>query len=83
MSSCSPGLLLVIALAVLVNAVTFGHLTFLAPVVTDVAGLGEWWVPVALVLFGVGSFVGVNAGGRLADLSPTSRRVSSWHSAGR
>lgn len=65
-----PRLLLVIALAVLVNAVTFGHFTFLAPVVTGVAGLGEWWVPVALVLFGVGSFVGVNAGGRLADRSP-------------
>ncbi|HUQ57542.1 MAG TPA: Cmx/CmrA family chloramphenicol efflux MFS transporter [Lentzea sp.] len=65
-----PKLALVIVLAVLVNAVTFGHFTFLAPVVTDVAGLSQWWVPVALVLFGVGSFVGVMAGGRLADSSP-------------
>ncbi|MEU3646523.1 Cmx/CmrA family chloramphenicol efflux MFS transporter [Lentzea sp. NPDC034063] len=65
-----PRLALVIALAVLVNAVTFGHFTFLAPVVTDVAGLSEWWVPVALVLFGVGSFLGVVIGGRLADTSP-------------
>jgi DHA1 family chloramphenicol resistance protein-like MFS transporter len=65
-----PRLALVIVLAVLVNAVTFGHFTFLAPVVTDVAGLSEWWVPVALVLFGVGSFLGVTVGGRLADTSP-------------
>ena len=65
-----PRLALVIVLAVLVNAVTFGHFTFLAPVVTDVAGLSEWWVPVALVLFGVGSFLGVTIGGRLADTSP-------------
>ncbi|WUD22967.1 MFS transporter [Lentzea sp. NBC_00516] len=65
-----PRLALVIALAVLVNAVTFGHFTFLAPVVTDVAGLSEWWVPVALVLFGTGSFLGVTIGGRFADTSP-------------
>ncbi|WVH79031.1 Cmx/CmrA family chloramphenicol efflux MFS transporter [Lentzea sp. DG1S-22] len=64
-----PVLVLVIALAVVVNAVTFGHFTFLAPVVTG-AGLSEWWVPVALVLFGVGSFLGVTAAGRLADSSP-------------
>ncbi|GAA3618026.1 DHA1 family chloramphenicol resistance protein-like MFS transporter [Lentzea atacamensis] len=65
-----PRLVLVILLAVLVNAVTFGHFTFLAPVVTDVAGLSEWWVPVVLVLFGVGAFLGVTLGGRLADSSP-------------
>nr|WP_071812608.1 Cmx/CmrA family chloramphenicol efflux MFS transporter [Lentzea guizhouensis] len=65
-----PRLVLLIVLAVVVNAVTFGHFTFLAPVVTDVAGLGEWWVPVALVLFGTGAFAGVTAGGRLSDVAP-------------
>lgn len=65
-----PRLMLVIVLSVIVNAVTFGHLTFLAPVVTDVAGLSEWWVPVALVLFGAGSFAGVTVGGRLSDSAP-------------
>ncbi|MDX8049257.1 Cmx/CmrA family chloramphenicol efflux MFS transporter [Lentzea sp. BCCO 10_0798] len=64
-----PRLVLVIVLAVLVNAVTFGHFTFLAPVVTDVAGLGEWWVPVVLVLFGAGSFAGVDIGGRLSGFA--------------
>ncbi len=57
-------------LGALVNAGTFGGLTFLAPVVTDTAGLGELWVSVALVLFGAGSFVGVTVAGRLSDRNP-------------
>ncbi|MFI8219840.1 Cmx/CmrA family chloramphenicol efflux MFS transporter [Streptomyces sp. NPDC085932] len=65
-----PRLLLVMLLGALVNAATFGSLTFLAPVVTDSAGLGELWISVALVLFGAGSFVGVTAAGRLSDRSP-------------
>ncbi len=65
-----PRLVLVMLLGALVNAATFGSLTFLAPVVTDGAGLGESWIPVALVLFGAGSFVGVTVAGRLSDRSP-------------
>ncbi|MFF0679194.1 Cmx/CmrA family chloramphenicol efflux MFS transporter [Streptomyces tendae] len=63
-------LLLVMVLGALVNASTFAGFTFLAPVVTDTAGLGELWVPVALVLFGAGSFVGVTVAGRLSDRRP-------------
>lgn len=65
-----PRLILVMLLGALVNAGTFGSLTFLAPVVTDTAGLGELWVSVALVLFGAGSFVGVTVAGRLSDRNP-------------
>ncbi|MFI8004959.1 Cmx/CmrA family chloramphenicol efflux MFS transporter [Streptomyces sp. NPDC086010] len=65
-----PRLLLVMLLGALVNAATFGSLTFLAPVVTDTAGLGELWVSVVLVLFGAGSLVGVTVAGRLADQRP-------------
>ncbi|MFI8204202.1 Cmx/CmrA family chloramphenicol efflux MFS transporter [Streptomyces sp. NPDC085937] len=65
-----PRLVLVMLLGALVNAATFAGLTFLAPVVTDGAGLAESWVPVALVLFGAGSFVGVTVAGRLSDRSP-------------
>ncbi|MEU9549073.1 Cmx/CmrA family chloramphenicol efflux MFS transporter [Streptomyces werraensis] len=65
-----PRLILVMLLGALVNAATFGGLTFLAPVVTDSAGLGELWVSVALVLFGAGSFVGVTVAGRLSDRNP-------------
>ncbi|MFD8621179.1 Cmx/CmrA family chloramphenicol efflux MFS transporter [Streptomyces sp. DSS69] len=63
-------LVLVMLLGALVNAATFASLTFLAPVVTDSAGLGRLWVSVALVLFGAGSFVGVTLAGRLSDRSP-------------
>ncbi len=57
-------------LGALVNAATFGSFTFLAPVVTDTAGLGELWISVALVLFGIGSFAGVTVAGRLSDHRP-------------
>ncbi|CAL9660875.1 Cmx/CmrA family chloramphenicol efflux MFS transporter [Streptomyces sp. enrichment culture] len=66
----SPRLLLVMLLGALVNAATFAGFTFLGPVVTDTAGLGELWVSVALVLFGAGSFVGVTVAGRLSDRRP-------------
>ncbi|BAJ26958.1 MULTISPECIES: Cmx/CmrA family chloramphenicol efflux MFS transporter [Kitasatospora] len=62
-----PGLWSALLAAALVNAGTFGAFTFLAPVVTGPAGLGRGWVPVVLVLFGAGTFLGVNAAGRLAD----------------
>lgn len=65
-----PRLMLVMLLGALVNAATFGGFTFLAPVVTDTAGLSELWVPVALVLFGVGSLAGVTVAGRLSDQRP-------------
>ncbi|MDG9722975.1 MULTISPECIES: Cmx/CmrA family chloramphenicol efflux MFS transporter [unclassified Streptomyces] len=63
-------LILVMLLGALVNAATFAGFTFLAPVVTDTAGLSELWIPVALVLFGTGSFAGVTVAGRLSDQHP-------------
>jgi MFS transporter, DHA1 family, chloramphenicol resistance protein len=57
-------------LGALVNGATFATFAYLAPVVTDVARLGDGWVPVALALFGVGSFAGITVAGRLADSRP-------------
>ncbi|MFJ3658981.1 Cmx/CmrA family chloramphenicol efflux MFS transporter [Streptomyces sp. NPDC090119] len=65
-----PRLILVMLLGALVNGATFGSFTFLAPVVTDTAGLSELWISVVLVLFGAGSFVGVTVAGRLSDQRP-------------
>ncbi|MEU1124670.1 Cmx/CmrA family chloramphenicol efflux MFS transporter [Streptomyces sp. NPDC005899] len=65
-----PRLILVMLLGALVNSATFASLTFLAPVVTESARLGELWISVALVLFGAGSFVGVTVAGRLSDQCP-------------
>lgn len=66
----SPRLLLAMALGALINGGTFAAFTFLAPVVTDIAGLDAGWVSVALVLFGIGSFLGVTIAGRLSDRHP-------------
>ncbi|MFJ3582085.1 Cmx/CmrA family chloramphenicol efflux MFS transporter [Streptomyces sp. NPDC090127] len=63
-------LILVMLLGALVNAATSASFTFLAPVVTDTAGLGERWISVVLVLFGAGSFAGVTIAGRLSDQRP-------------
>jgi MFS transporter, DHA1 family, chloramphenicol resistance protein len=63
-------LLVVLVLGALVNGATFCTFTFLAPVVTDVAGLPASWVPLALLLFGLGSFAGVTIGGRFSDRDP-------------
>ncbi|KAB8161237.1 Cmx/CmrA family chloramphenicol efflux MFS transporter [Streptomyces sp. 3MP-14] len=65
-----PATLLVLALAALVNAATFGTFTYLAPLATEVAGLAEGWVPGVLALFGLGSFAGVTLAGRVADARP-------------
>lgn len=66
----SPRLVRALLLATLVNGGTFTAFTFLAPVVTETAGLAEWWVSVALVLFGAGSFLGVTVAGRMSDQHP-------------
>ena len=66
----SPRLILAMLLGALVNGGTFAAFTFLAPVVTETAGLDGGWVSVALVLFGVGSFLGVTIAGRLSDRHP-------------
>ncbi|WP_431826402.1 Cmx/CmrA family chloramphenicol efflux MFS transporter [Microbacterium algeriense] len=66
----TPRLLLTMVVGALINGGTFAAFTFLAPVVTGVAGLGEAWVSGALVLFGAGSFLGVTVAGRLSDRRP-------------
>lgn len=63
----TPRLALAMTLAALVNAGTFAVFTFLAPIVTEIAGLPDAAVPLALVLFGIGSFLGVTIAGRFAD----------------
>ncbi|WP_125777614.1 MFS transporter [Antribacter gilvus] len=46
----------------------FGAFTYVAPILTDVAGFPEDAIPWLLVLFGVGLFVGNLVGGRAADV---------------
>ncbi|MFF1376505.1 Cmx/CmrA family chloramphenicol efflux MFS transporter [Streptomyces sp. NPDC058308] len=45
----------------------FCAFSYLSPLLTDVAGLSEGWVPSVLGLFGAGALVGTTIGGRVAD----------------
>lgn len=65
-----PRLVLIMLVGAMVNAGTFGSFTFLAPLVTELAGLPEVTVPVTLMIFGVGSLLGITVAGRLADRRP-------------
>lgn len=58
-------------LSIVVTALAAGGVfcafSYLAPLLTDVAGLDSGWVPTVLALFGVGALVGTTIGGRVAD----------------
>ncbi|WP_066956734.1 Cmx/CmrA family chloramphenicol efflux MFS transporter [Streptomyces lushanensis] len=58
-------------LSITVTALSAGGVfcafSYLAPLLTDVAGLDSGWVPSVLGLFGVGALVGTALGGRYAD----------------
>ncbi|MFF1419901.1 Cmx/CmrA family chloramphenicol efflux MFS transporter [Streptomyces sp. NPDC058280] len=71
-----PRLLVTLLLGALVNGATFCSFTYLAPLLTSVTGLGSVWVPTMLALFGLGSFVGVTVGGRMADVRPAQLLVT-------
>jgi MFS transporter, DHA1 family, chloramphenicol resistance protein len=51
------------------QAAVFGTFSYLAPLLTDVSGLSTGVVPLVLLVFGVGSFLGLNVGARFADRS--------------
>ncbi|MGP3969422.1 Cmx/CmrA family chloramphenicol efflux MFS transporter [Streptomyces sp. 6N223] len=62
-----PRVWLAIVTIALFAAGTMCFFSYLAPLLTDVAGLGEGWVPVTLVLYGAGALLGTVIGGRIAD----------------
>ncbi|MCZ8381163.1 MFS transporter [Mycobacterium sp. CPCC 205372] len=66
----NPGLVLTMLVGALVNGASFATITYVAPVVISTAGMGELWVPIVLLLFGFGSFIGVAVAGRLSDRHP-------------
>jgi len=49
------------------SAAVFALFSYLAPLLTEVSGLDESWVPTVLALFGVGGLIGTTVGGRVAD----------------
>ncbi|WP_241562367.1 Cmx/CmrA family chloramphenicol efflux MFS transporter [Streptomyces hoynatensis] len=58
---------LTVATIALFSAGSLCFFSYLAPILTDVTGLGEGWVPAVLVLYGLGALGGTALGGRLTD----------------
>lgn len=62
-----------VALTLLTGAAGFGGMfamySYIAPTITEVTRLPESLVPIFLLVFGVGMFIGTSLGGRLADWS--------------
>ncbi|MQT04320.1 MFS transporter [Streptomyces jumonjinensis] len=56
-----------IAITALAAGGVFCAFSYLAPLLTDVAGLDKGWVPWVLGLFGLGALIGTTVGGRVAD----------------
>jgi DHA1 family inner membrane transport protein len=62
-----------VLLTLVVGIVGFGGMfalySYIAPVITDVAGLSRGTVPLVLLVYGAGGVIGTALGGRLADLA--------------
>lgn len=52
------------------QAAVFCAFSYFAPLLTDVADLPSSGVPLVLLVFGVGTFIGISLGGRYADRNP-------------
>ncbi|MFI6292041.1 Cmx/CmrA family chloramphenicol efflux MFS transporter [Nonomuraea sp. NPDC050790] len=66
-----PQLWVVFAITLLSTAAYMITFNYLAAFLTGVTGVPGVWVPAILTLFGVGAFVGLSVGGRIADRRPT------------
>jgi DHA1 family inner membrane transport protein len=64
-----PQVLLTLVVAVVGFGGMFAVYSYIAPLVTEVAGMPRAAIPVVLLAYGVGMVVGTVVGGRLADLS--------------
>lgn len=58
---------LALATTAVFQAAVFCSFSYLAPLLTDVAGISTGRVPLVLLVFGLGSLLGVSIGGRYAD----------------
>ncbi|WP_033295451.1 MFS transporter [Amycolatopsis jejuensis] len=58
------------AITVLTTAAYMLTYNYLAAMLAGITRLPEAWIPAVLVLFGVGAFLGLSAGGRIADRRP-------------
>jgi DHA1 family chloramphenicol resistance protein-like MFS transporter len=66
----SGRLWLTLGIVAVFQTAVIGCFSYLAPLIGEVAGLPTGWVPAALALFGIGSLIGVQLGGRFSDAHP-------------
>jgi DHA1 family chloramphenicol resistance protein-like MFS transporter len=66
----SGRLWLTLGIIAVFQTAVIGCFSYLAPLISEVAELPTGWVPAALALFGIGSLIGVQLGGRLSDAHP-------------
>jgi DHA1 family chloramphenicol resistance protein-like MFS transporter len=65
-----PRLWVALSTTALFQAGIMGVITYVAPLLIDVSGLREAWVPLVLSAIGIGSVVGTALGGRTGDARP-------------
>jgi DHA1 family chloramphenicol resistance protein-like MFS transporter len=65
-----PQLWCIYAVTLLSTAAYMISFNYLSALLTRVTGIPGVWVPAILALFGVGAFVGLSIGGRIADKMP-------------
>ena len=61
---------LLVAVTALVTGGYMAAFSYISPLLTERTGLPSWAVPLVLVVFGIGSLIGTNLGGRLGDRQP-------------
>jgi DHA1 family chloramphenicol resistance protein-like MFS transporter len=66
-----PQLWVIFAATLLSTAAYMVTYNYLAAFLEDVTAVPAVWVPAILTLFGIGAFVGISVGGRIADRRPT------------
>ncbi|HVX43266.1 MAG TPA: MFS transporter [Mycobacteriales bacterium] len=60
----------IFAVTILTTAAYMITFNYLSAMLTDITKVGDVWIPGILALFGVGAFVGLSIGGRVADRRP-------------
>ncbi|WP_280233586.1 MFS transporter [Nocardia cyriacigeorgica] len=66
----APRLWGIYAITILTTAAYMITFNYLAAMLADITAVPEVWIPAILALFGVGAFVGLSIGGRIADRRP-------------
>ncbi|WP_316573861.1 MFS transporter [Nocardia canadensis] len=66
----TPALWGIYAITILSTAAYMITFNYLAALLGEVTGIAAVWIPAVLALFGIGAFVGLSIGGRIADRRP-------------